>query len=691
LQTSAPVIDALERLFALGDQRLSAPQVLDLLALEVVAARFEITPQDLELMTHWLTSTNVRWGMDAEHRHAHGHPRSDQNSWRLGLRRLFLGYAIESEHPALVFDTLPAEGIEGTEAAALGKLSAFVETLFLHVAALGAPHPPAEWPAVVGGALEALCMSDEETAWQHQEVREALSLLSTRARAAGYAEPIGGAAFGEILFETINAARPARGFLMGGVTFCSMVPLRTIPFRVVCMIGLGDRQFPRSEQSTDFDLIAHGPESRRIGDRSRRSEDRYLFLEAILSARERLIMTYTGQSIRDNAPLPPSVLVSELCDYLAASTAPGVARENALAGTIVRHPLQAFSRRYFDGSDPHLFSYAAHYLEGAASQAESAVTAPEFFPHPLPREPRQDPLAVGDLVRFYQNPTAYLLNRRLELFLREKDLDVPDREPQELSPLDKYTAGHELLELLLAGVHPRDAEPIIRATGGLPLGGPGDVDFLEIVASADGIAKRVLEARRGTASPPISIEHVLPSGQKLIGNLPESRGAGLLEYQFSRVRAKHLLGMWIRHLLYCWLGPSGASAESSLIGRELSGDGVAHHRFTAVPDPARQLGALVARYHEGQDLPLWLFPTTSLAYAEAQRKKAKPGMDLKATLDREWQTEVKREPHLTRVYGSGALLSELDPAATGRTSFEELALDVFGPLLDHLISSEKER
>ncbi len=128
-----------------------------------------------------------------------------------------------------------------------------------------------------------------------------------------------------------------------GVTFCSMVPLRSVPFRVVAMLGLGDGEFPRQEHAADFDLIAHGTGDRRHGDRSRRNEDRYLFLEGILSARERLIITYTGQNIRDNSELPPSVILSELLDHLARSC-----ERSAL---VVKHPLQAFSQRYFDGSD----------------------------------------------------------------------------------------------------------------------------------------------------------------------------------------------------------------------------------------------------------------------------------------------------------------------------------------------------
>jgi exodeoxyribonuclease V gamma subunit len=453
---------------------------------------------------------------------------------------------------------------------------------------------------------------------------------------------------------------------------------------VVCILGLGDGQFPRKELSNDFDLIVHGPEGRRLGDRSRRSDDRYLFLEAILSARERLLITYTGQSIRDNSALPPSVLVNELCDYLAAAQGTGISSAEAAPDFIVRHPLQAFSPRYFDGKDARLFSYAEHYVDGATAGGLSGVMPPEFFPAPLPATPPSSVLGIEDLSRFYQNPTAYLLNRRLELFLRERDLDVPDREPQELSPLDKYGAGHQLLELMLRGVPDAEAKRLIQATGALPLGAPGELDFLDIAASATAIAERVLDARRAPRTPPVLIQHHLPGGRQLLGNLSESFGSGLLEYQFARIHPKHLLGLWIRHLLYCWQGPLGGQAQSQLIGRPLQGQGVAVPRFRAVASPESHLEALVKLYDAGQTLPLRLFPSTSFCYAEALRKKPKSSGELKAMLAKEWQVEVARDPHLARVYSTTERLSELQPADIDRRSFEAIALEVYDPLLDHL-------
>ncbi len=685
LEAAAPVATALDRLFLLAGQRLSTSQVLDLLALEVVAARFELTPRDLELITEWLRASNVRWGIDAEHRVAHGHPRSDANTWRLGLQRLLLGYAMASDPPELVAGVLPEPGPSGSNAAALGKLAAFLDTLFTQLDQLGRPHPPAAWPGVVNTALEALVLHDADTAWQHQELLEALRTLSSRAQESGFDSPIGSAALRTLLFETSQGARPARGFLMGGVTFCSMVPLRSIPFRVVCLLGLSDGEFPRRDATTDFDLIVHGREGRRRGDRSRRSEDRYIFLEAILAARERLLITYTGQSIRDNASLPPSVVVSELCDYLSSWRSASAGSAAELPEYIVAHPLQAFSPRYFDGQDRRLFSYAAHYV-GAARTARYQAELGDFFPGPLASSASSEPLALAELVRFYRNPTAYLLQRRLELYLREAQEGLLDREPLELSGLESYGVGQTLLELCLRGMPLEQAKQLVQARGALPLGAPGELDFSEIAACATTIASLAGAAREGGRQAPLAFQGHLPGGRLLFGTLNEPYENGLIEHQFARVRAQHLLSLWIRHLGYCWFGPSGEQAQSALFGRPLSGDGAIVQRFRAVRDPDALLAALVRRFDEGQREPLALFPATSLAFAQAQRKGEKK--DPYLGLEKEWQQELQFDLHLQRVYGASRSFSDVRRRLPVR--FEALADEVFGPLLDHLQTEQHE-
>jgi exodeoxyribonuclease V gamma subunit len=351
----------------------------------------------------------------------------------------------------------------------------------------------------------------------------------------------------------------------------------------------------------------------------------------------------------------------------------------------VAHPLQAFSSRYFDGKDARLFSYAAHYV-GAARTVRYQAELGDFFPGPLASAPPADTLALSELVRFYRNPTAYLLQRRLELYLRDAQEGLSDREPLELSGLESYGVGQGLLELCLRGVPLEQARELVQARGALPLGAPGELDFVEIASCATTIASLVSSARQGGRQPPLTFQGRLPGGRVLFGTLNEPYPHGLVEQQFARVRAPHLLSLWIRHLGYCWFGNSGEDACSVLFGRPLSGDGAIQQRFRAVRDPHGLLEVLVRRFDEGQLEPLPLFPATSLAFARAQLGGDK--RDPYAGLDKEWQLELQNDLHLQRVYGAGRSFAELRRRLPER--FETLAAEVFGPLLEHLITEQHE-
>lgn len=691
LRHAAPVVDALARILELTGTRLNAPQILDLLALEVVARRFEILPEDVEHVTRWVGLANIRWGVDAEHHQREGHPYAEANSWRFGLRRLLLGYAVVNSDAEVFGDTLPLEAVEGNGAALLGKLCEFLDRLFSHLTSFLTPATPDEWQRRIGAALDDLIVLDAEHAWEHGELRAALAHIAERARDAGYTGTLTHSAFARLLLATAGEARPARGFLSRGVTFCSMVPLRSIPFRVVALIGLCDGEFPRREQSADFDLIAH-PEGgasagsragRRLGDRSRRNEDRYLFLEALLSARDRLILTYTGQSIKDNAELPPSVVVSELLDCLGRAGAD-------LEEIVLRHPLQAFSQRYFDGKDPRLFSYEEYYRKAAESLSDAKDGLTPLFAAPLPAPSEGEPLSLAELVRFFENPTAYLLNYRVGVWLSEREQALASREPQELSPLDRYGVGNQLLELLLAGVDESRISRLVRASGAVPWGTPGDIYITELLAEAQPIAAAVREARAGGARPPLVLHATLPNQRRLSGTLSQRFGQNIVLHQFARVRARHLLRLWINHLAHCLAGEATGSARAVLIGRPEQPEGrgeralLERHVFGPVRDPGDQLAALVELYDEGQRLPLCFFPNSSLELVRALREGQDERRAREVAFKLFEDEELKYDAHLQRVYATahdGPILSE-DPALSAL--FERLSRRVFEPLLDHL-------
>jgi len=446
---------------------------------------------------------------------------------------------------------------------------------------------------------------------------------------------------------------------------------------------MSDGAFPRSDRTVDFDLI--GREARRPGDRLRRVDDRYLFLEAILAARSRLLITYSGQSIRDNRPLPPSVLVSELCEALRAGAGDEV---------VVRHPLQGFSRRYFEPRSDRLFSYAEPYLRGAESVGKPRRAAPRLFTAPLPEPDEEEAragatLALDELVRFVRNPIAYLLNRRLSVYLREDELDIPDREPLELDALQKYQVGDRLLNLRLDGIDRERSLALERAQGALPPGATGRWEHAQVLATVDELAQRVRVVQAGEPLPPLAVNHVLPDGTRLIGSLGGLWPRGMVEYQYSRLRAKTQLATWVRHLVLCCVAPEDSPKTTFLIGRGDEWQKGARrfdevnktYRFGPVDEPEMRLAELTEQMRAGLRAPLLLPPDTSLRYAVKAYYKQDEAGALEAA-QREWGKRMGErtwDAHLGRVLDDGQ--PPFEDVVTEGLDFARLAMTVFAPLL----------
>jgi exodeoxyribonuclease V gamma subunit len=689
VRKESPVIEAFERVLELCGGRARATDVLDLLNLAPVQQRFGFQAADVERVSSWVAESRIRWGIDEDHRAAHGQPRARQNTWSFGLDRMLLGYGMPGRVPFA--GVLPFDEIEGKTAALLGNLAEFSGKLFGHLRALEVPRPLAAWQSALTGVLADLCAEDLRNGWQHERVRACLDELGREAEAAGFSGKVSLAALRPLFGRRIEAANPERGFLGHGVTFCGMVPMRSIPFRVVCLLGMNDRAFPRSGRPVDFDLTqTRGQATRwsaRPGDRDRRKDDRFLFLETLLAARETLIVTYTGQSIRDNSRRPPSVSISELCDVLGDSfvveDSPGP--REARDSLIVRHPLAAYSHRYFDGADGRLFSYAHASVQGARALSTPAAPREPFFPGPLPAQPAGDEaddprqVSLAELARFVEDPVAYLLERRLGLRYREDAVDIQDREPLELDPLEDYAVGQALLESEGEGALCADAIALLRAEGSLPLGTLGDMAAQRQGVIAAQIAAASARLRAGDPREPMAIDGRLPSGVRLTGELTGLWKAGLVRHDFARVRPRRLLRLWVEHLALCWQGDKNDTRTSYMLGRAEKGPEVRFVRLVPVAEPGRHLDALVELFVRGRQAPLRFAPAASHAYAHAFRAGKDSAMKSAVTAFNE---EAKLRLHLGRVFGDG--VPPFGTTPTTGPSFESLALGVWGPLLDVL-------
>lgn len=601
----APLVEMLLSWLLLPQERFEASRVLGWLELPAVQRRFGLDPGALERIRQWVAASGIRWGLDGDDRAAAGLPGGDLNSWAFGLRRLNLGYALP-DGQTLFDDIAPYGNLEGNETLWLGQLQLFLERLGQWKRRFSVPVPLAGWQQRINRLIDELLLPDEAEETLLAGVREQLDLLRRQADVAGYDEPLSGRIVHEQLQAQLAASSGAQRFLVGRVTFCNMVPMRSLPFRVLCLLGMNDGEFPRTQTPLGFDLIADKP---RRGDRSRRDDDRYLFLEALLSARDVLYISYLGRSQRDNSPLLPSVVVAELLDYLDQGYGPEL-RDRL----IIEHPLQPFSPRNF-----HLGSYAAEW-----QTRDAAASA--FIEAPLAATEAEAVVELDALRRFYRDPVGWFLRQRLGVEALREQQQLEDAERFGFDGLSGYQLREELLQLLLEGVPLEEARQRLAARGELPHGPFGKIAFDEQAANLEALADRV-RTLQAEQQPPVEVD--LPLGDVRLQGWLSQRAGGVYRYRPARLRASDRLLLWVEHLALCAVGAAGES-------RYLTKEG--EYRLTPLSeaDALGGLTTLLDLYRQGQDVPLPIFPESALRYAQ-QRHKGKSPEEALATATPLWE------------------------------------------------------
>jgi len=710
-----PLCAAVLNVLSLVGRRTKATQILDLFALAPIQEKFDLDDDKVAKLSSWVRGAQIRWGIDSDDRIANGQPEFAHNTWEWGLDRLLLGYAMPGRDHDLFGERLPYDEVEGSDAELLGCLADFCDTLFHHLRLLGGEERTlADWSVHLMRLVEALTKPGEDSDAK-EAMSAAITALSTEAKSVGFDRPVTFDVPRAALEEHFDQSRAATSFLTGSITVCGMVPLRSIGHRVVCLLGLDDRAFPRASSGAGFDLAARRPA---LGDRNPREDDRYLFLEALLSARTHVRILYSGQSVRDNTTLPPSVVVSELLDDICQGyRLPAVknetdeeARQRLADHLVVRHPLQAFSARYFGASDDdRLFSYASGYVEGARAMSSEPMDAIPFWDGALTDAgvASDRPVSLSDVERFFEQPVAALLKGRLGL-THFRDEDEPeDRESLTLDGLENYKIGAALLDQALAGVSAEAAQRAARESGSLPLGTPGDCALNDVAQKVLGVEQAVRQSRAGDVElDPVEIDLVIGE-RRLVGHVPSLWPGGQVVHSYASLKAKYLLSLWIRHLA---LRAHGADAPetSVIVTRQKDAPYWCATAFGYVDQGSARsvLSDLVEMWARGQSRPLLFFPATSQAYAEAYRKAVDKGQPedracaaARTKAASAWQGNAygpageRDDFFVARVFAGTAPYSP-DFALPGHDAaadqtFHDVALRVFGPMYDAMVEVDR--
>ncbi|MFH2130540.1 MAG: exodeoxyribonuclease V subunit gamma [bacterium] len=619
------VIQWFLKLLALSGSRFRISEILDLLEAEAILTRYDLRSSDVTLLQDWLASVNIRWGIDQAHKEAAGTPRIHQNTWEFGLDRLLLGLAMPDE--GIPYQgILPFDRIEGSQGILLGKfLCLFSDLRSLVQSAQGndgsdkadrgsllldKPRSLNEWKDYLNRMVGTFFAEQEAWDDELQVLRDVFHGLTKIQAQSGFTRKVDFEVIHDYLSQELEQGATGFGFLGAGITFCSMLPMRSIPFRVVALLGLNEQSFPRQSQPLSFDRMAMHP---RLGDRSIKEDDRYLFLEAIISARDTLYISYIGQSIKDNSTIPPSALVSELIQYLEAMGGKG---ENSLPGQVItRHPLQAFNPTYFAG-DTRLTSFSGDNLDAARILLKGASRKQAPFISEIPEpDDRWKTVTIEQLVSFFDNPCRYLLKQRLGLSLADESDVVEETEPFQLSGLDKYALDQMLVDSQLLNHPPEAVLGYIQATGVLPPETVGRVFFNQEQESATRFVEILKPYLEKAPLSPLAVDLALGRFQ-IQGKIDPVRPAGLIRYRFARIKTKDRIASWLEWLLFNHLVPDTGARQSILVGLNQTG---AIQILTANPveNPETHLNALLEIYWAGLRRPLPFFPQSSAAYVEA--------------------------------------------------------------------------
>jgi exodeoxyribonuclease V gamma subunit len=471
LRQTNPVLSVVAQLVDLADQRLTASQMLDLAGSEPVRRRFRFDDDNLARIQDWILDGGIRWGLDAAHRAEYKLDEIQAGTWRNGLQRILLGVAMAESGRELYEGVLPVDDVESGSIDLAGRFAELVDRVGASLDDLRDANTLAGWASAIGAAADALTATSTRDAWQSSELRRMLADIVAEGGGGDATTKIGLPEIRGLLRHRL-AGRPTRAnFRTGSLTVCTLVPMRSVPHRVVCLLGLDDGAFPRKSRRDGDDLLL---ESQHVGDRDPRAEDRQMLLDALLAATETLVITYSGNDERTNAPRPPAVPVGELLDVVdrTAYSDDGEPRERV----IVHHPLQPFDRRNFVSGElrprsPWGFSRTS--FAGAIAASEERTEPGPLLSAPLPAltAPR---LALDDLVSFVERPVRGFMRQRLGILVSDYEDEIEDGLPVDLDGLALWHIGQRVLDGVLEGFDPNACLKAEIARGNLP---PGQLGY----------------------------------------------------------------------------------------------------------------------------------------------------------------------------------------------------------------------
>lgn len=602
--TEQPVIDGFLTLLELLTSRFTAPEVMAFLENPAVLHSFALHEDDIPELRAFIRKAGIRFGLDDDLTPSACHAQAP--TWRFGINRLLMGYCTgKLDEPCL--DILPCATGHNTITSWLGNLTDFLQTLHRLAVRCQTPHTPERWQEILLNLVTDFFATSGRNEDQDAliNLREKITDFAHHCHNADYTAPL---PFTVVRhhFNTL-LAQPGGGhaFLAGKVTFCNMVPMRSIPFKVIWLLGMNDKDYPRNQRPPAFDLIGQKPE---LGDRSRRDDDRYLFLESLLSARNHLVISWLGRDQQTNQPLPPSVVVAELHDYLDRGWLPHEEQSTNCDLLTTVHPLQPFSPKNFSPGASGK-SYARLWLPTPCDREKLP-----FCPTPLPASSQcPTTISLASLCRFWNHPVKYFLLNRLGLNLYFMEENLPESELFTLDHLQSYQVNEKILPRVIAGTMSDGVFARLQAEGEFPIAGSGKIVQKQIITQAEELCEKVSLLLTSRLEP-VPFE-VNVAGYTVTGELSSLDNRGCISFRSAQCNGKDILNLWIHHLILNLIRPRGVDLVSFHVGKDkiLS--------FPPIDQPEHHLEPLLRSFQQGQQEPLHFYPKTSYAWASAKEEQ----------------------------------------------------------------------
>ncbi|BBY28202.1 exodeoxyribonuclease V subunit gamma [Mycolicibacterium sediminis] len=644
-----PLLGVATQLLGLAGSRVTASEVLNFAQSAPVRARFDFTDDDLEDITRWVRQANIRWGFDQEHRKPYGVD-FVHNTWRFGIDRVLTGVAMSDDAHAWIDSTLPLDDVSSNRVELAGRFAEFVDRLRRTVDALDTAQPLRAWLAAMSDSIGLLTRTVDADAWQvgqmEREFADVLAAAGARADTELRLPDV------KALLERRLAGRPTRAnFRTGTLTVCTMVPMRSVPHRVVCLVGLDDGVFPRRGVIDGDDVLGRAPMT---GERDWRSEDRQLLLDAIGAATEKLVITYTGADAKSGQARPPAVPLAELLDALDRTT-PQSVRDDI----VVRHPLQPFDVRNVEPGRlvPDVpFTFDPTVLRAARAGVADRTPPTPFIDGPLPMPPPSD-VELADLIAFFRDPVKGFF-RELQYTLPWDVDGVDDEMPVHIDALEEWGVGDRMLTDMLRGMTPEDARNAEWRRGTLPPGRLGWRKATELCDQAHLLAAAAMRYRNAAVRA-FDVDVDLGGGRRLTGTVSSVFGDRIVSVTYSKLAGKQKLATWIPLLALYARDPS-TEWSSVCIGRPRRGSTPAEEGLGRPDDaPVDLLKDLVKMYDAGRREPLPLPIKTSYAWAAARNT----GHDPEAKAMFAWRSNKfpgeEEDPAQVRAWGRGTWLEDL--------------------------------